>query len=71
MKDRNETFVAMPLRRGRGRLLDVEARNHAPVLLEALGRAMHWQALLDECELSALWSHFVFGIKAPDRKSVV
>lgn len=45
---RSETFVAMPLRRGRGRLLNVEAQGHDPVLLQAIGRALHWQALLDE-----------------------
>jgi ParB-like chromosome segregation protein Spo0J len=48
MKAPNQTFVAMPLRRGRGRLLNVQAQGHDPVLLEALGRALHWQALLDE-----------------------
>jgi hypothetical protein len=48
MKAKNETLVAMPLRRGRGRLLDAAAQGHDPVLLEALGRALHWQALLDE-----------------------
>jgi hypothetical protein len=47
MKARNETLVAMPLRRGRGRLLDAAAQGHDPVLLEALGRALHWQSLLD------------------------
>ena len=48
MKAPNQTFVAMPLRRGRGRLLNALVQGHDPVLLQAIGRALHWQALLDE-----------------------
>jgi len=49
-----ESFVPLQLRRSKGRLVDTERTGHEPVILEAIGRALHWQALL---ESGAVASH--------------
>ncbi|RYU61326.1 site-specific recombinase resolvase [Methylolobus aquaticus] len=49
-----QSFVPFQLRRSKGRLVDTERTGHEPVLLEAIGRALHWQALL---EAGAVASH--------------
>ena len=56
MNDRcpTPTFVPLQRRRSKGRLVDTERTGHEPVILEAIGRAMHWQALL---EAGGLASH--------------
>jgi len=41
------TFVPLQLKRRQGRLVDIEQPGFDPVLLEAIGRAFHWQHLLD------------------------
>ena len=42
-----QTFVPLQLKRRQGRLVDTEQAGFDPVLLEAIGRAFHWQHLLD------------------------
>lgn len=51
---RTQSFVPLQLRRSKGRLVDTVRKGHEPVLLEAMGRALHWQALL---ESGAVASH--------------
>jgi len=48
MSGGNETFVPLPLHRRQSQLVDTERTTHDPVLLRAIGRALHWQQLLDE-----------------------
>ena len=42
-----QNFVPLQLKRRQGRLVDTEQNGFDPVLLEAIGRAFHWQQLLD------------------------
>ena len=49
-----QSFVPLQLHRSKGRLVDTERTGHEPVILEAIGRALHWQALL---ESGAVASH--------------
>ena len=47
MTETLQTFVPLQLKRRQGRLVDTEQPGFDPVLLEAIGRAFHWQHLLD------------------------
>jgi len=47
MNETLETFVPLQLARRQGRLVDTEQPGFDPVLLESIGRAFHWQQLLD------------------------
>ena len=47
MNENLETFVPLQLSRRQGRLVDTEQPGFDPVLLESIGRAFHWQQLLD------------------------
>lgn len=48
MSGNAETFVPLRLRRRHSQLVDTERTVHEPGLLIAIGRALHWQSLLDE-----------------------
>ena len=48
MNETLETFVPFQLKRRKGRQVDTERTGHEPFILEAIGRAMHWQKLLDD-----------------------
>ena len=48
MNETLETFVPFQLKRRKSRLVDTERTGHEPFILEAIGRAMHWQKLLDD-----------------------
>ena len=48
MNETLETFVPFQLKRRKGRLVDTEQPSHKPFILETIGRAMHWQKLLDD-----------------------
>ena len=42
-----QTFVPLQFKRRQGRLVDTEQPGFDPVLLEAIGRAFHWQQMID------------------------
>jgi len=42
-----ETIVPLPFKRKKGRLLLADAGAHDVTIIEAVARAMHWNALLD------------------------
>jgi hypothetical protein len=48
MTGKTETFVPLQLCRSKGQWVDTERMAHEPVILRAIGRALHWQTLLDE-----------------------
>lgn len=48
MSGNAKIFVPLRLRRRHCQLVDTERTVHEPGLLVAIGRALHWQALLDE-----------------------
>jgi hypothetical protein len=48
MSGNAETFVPLRLRRRHNQLVDTERKVHEPGVLIAIGRALHWQTLLDE-----------------------
>jgi len=47
MSEALETFVPIQLKRRQGRWVNTAQAAYDPILLEAIGRAFHWQHLLD------------------------
>ena len=48
MSETLESFVPLQLKRKKGRLVDTERTTHEPFIVESIGRALHWQKLLDD-----------------------
>jgi hypothetical protein len=48
MSGKAKTFVPVRLERRQSQLVNAKRTEHDPVLLQAIGRALYWQTLLDE-----------------------